>query len=174
MVSPLIRNPGADMRLMERTLGWLVRLAAGLGVASLVALMALTVVTVVFRAIGIAFPGTYVLAELLLIPTVTCALAFAAWDGSHTKVELLVQTLSSRVSDWSQGAMLLLGTVFWGFVLYAGVEEALRRGKQGEITPLLDIPVAPFRWLMVAAIALMIAVCLLRAAQYLAHQEPRK
>ncbi len=161
------------MQSVEKLLGWIIRAAAALGVLSLVALMGLTVVTVVFRAIGIAFPGTYVLAELLLIPTVSCALAFAAWDGAHTKVELLVQTFSPRVSGISQGAMLLLGTVFWGFVLYAGVEEALRRGKQGETTALLDIPVAPFRWLMVSALVLMIAVCLLRAAQYLAGREPK-
>ena len=123
---------------------------------------------------GIAFPGTYVLAELLLIPTVSCALAFAAWEGGHTKVELLVQTFRPRRSGLSQGLMLLTGTVFWGVVLYAGIEEALRRGRQGEMTPLLEIPVAPFRWLMVAALCLMIAVCLLRGLQLIAGREPEK
>lgn len=162
------------MTAIERILGGVVRVAAALGVLSLLALMALTVFTVVFRAIGIAFPGTYVLAELLLIPTVSCALAFAAWDGAHTKVELLVQTMRPRLSGLSQGAMLLAGTVFWFFVTYAAVEEALRRGRQGEVTPLLDIPVAPFRWLMVAALCLLIAVCLLRAAQFLAGRETRE
>ena len=159
---------------IERILGWVVRLAAGLGVLSLVALMALTVVTVTFRAIGIAFPGTYVLAELLLIPTVSCALALAAWDGAHTKVELLVQSMRPRLSGLSQGLMLLGGTVFWGFVAFAAIEEALRRGRQGEITPILDIPVAPFRWLMVAALCLLIAVCLLRGMQLIGGKELRK
>ena len=162
------------MRLVENLLSWIIRAAAALGVLSLLALMGLTVVTVTFRAIGIAFPGTYVLAELLLIPTVSCALAFAAWEGTHTKVELLVQTFRPKLSGISQGVMLLAGTVFWGFVLYSGIEEALRRGRQGEKTPLLDIPVAPFRWMMVAAIALLIAACILRGFQYIAQQEPRK
>lgn len=161
------------MRALETFLSWIVRGAAALGVLSLLALMALTVVTVTFRAIGIAFPGTYVLAELLLIPTVSLALAFAAWDGAHTKVELLVQSLRPRVADVSQGLMLLTGTGFWIFVAYAGVEEALRRGRQGEITPLLDIPVAPFRWVMISAICLLIAVCVLRGVQLLARREPR-
>ena len=162
------------MTAIERILGWFAKGAAGLGVLSLVALMALTVVTVTFRAIGIAFPGTYVLAELLLIPTVTCALAYAAWDGAHTKVELLVQTMRPRLSGLSQGLMLLAGTVFWGFVAFAAIREALRRGRQGEVTPLLDIPVAPFRWLMVAALCLLIAVCLLRAVQFLTGRESGK
>lgn len=159
------------MGIIEAVLKRLVGLAAALGVASLVALMALTVVTVTFRAIGIAFPGTYVLAELLLIPTVCFALAYAAWDNAHTRVELLTNTFRKRASGWSQGLMLMAGTVFWGFVAYAAIEEALRRGRQGEVTPLLDIPVAPFRWLMVAALLLMIAVCLLRAVQSMAGRE---
>jgi hypothetical protein len=61
--------------------------------------------------------------------------------------------------------------VFWGVVAYAAVEEALRRGRQGETTPLLDIPVAPFRWLMVSALCLMIGVCLLRAVQTMTGRE---
>ncbi|MBV0911939.1 TRAP transporter small permease [Anianabacter salinae] len=161
------------MRAVETLLRAAVRGAAALGVLSLVALMALTVVTVAFRAAGIAFPGTYVLAELLLIPTVSCALAFAAWDDAHTRVELLVQTFRTRVAGAAQGLTLLAGTVFWGFVLYAGIEEALRRGRQGETTPLLDIPVAPFRWLMVAAITLLISICLLRGLQFIAGRERR-
>ncbi|SMH39030.1 TRAP transporter small permease [Maritimibacter sp. HL-12] len=162
------------MRPVERFLGVIVQGAAVLGIVSLLALMALTVVTVTFRAIGIAFPGTYVLAELLLIPTVSCALVFAAREDAHTRVDLLVQSFNRRLSGLSKGLTLLAGTVFWGFVLYAGIEEALRRGKQGEVTPLLDIPVAPFRWLMVTAIAVLIAVCVLGATRLIAGWEARK
>ncbi|WP_172300036.1 TRAP transporter small permease [Pseudoruegeria sp. HB172150] len=162
------------MRGIEAVLRVLVRLAAAVGVLSLLALMGLTVVTVTFRAIGIAFPGTYVLAELLLIPTVSCALVYAAWDSAHTRVDLLTSRLSTRTAGWSNGLMLLLGTIFWVFVVYAATEEALRRGRQGEVTPLLDIPVAPFRWLMVAALCLMIAVCLLRAVQLASGRESSK
>lgn len=162
------------MTRLETLLGALVRVAAGIGVASLLALMALTVVTVAFRAIGIAFPGTYVLAELLLIPAVSFALAYAAWDRAHTRVEILTQVFPWRLAGVFHGLMLLLGTVFWGFVAWAAIREAIRRGRQGEMTPLLDIPVAPFRWLMVAALCLMIAVCVLRAAQSIAGREPRE
>ena len=66
------------------------------------------------------------------------------------------------------------GTVFWGIVAFAGIEEALRRGRQGETSPILDVPVAPFRWLMVAAIVLMIMVLLLRAAQEVSGTEAKE
>ena len=162
------------MAFLDRILGFVVRGAAALGVLSLLALMALTVVTVTFRAIGISFPGTYVLAELLLIPTVCLALAYAAWDGAHTKVDLLIQTFRPRLANISQGVMLLGGTVFWGFVAFAAAEEALRRARQSEVTPLLHIQVAPFRWLMVGAIVLLIAVCVLRGLQLILSREPRE
>jgi TRAP-type C4-dicarboxylate transport system permease small subunit len=161
------------VKAVEKVLGGLVRAAALIGVLSIVALMGLTVVTVTFRFLGIAFPGTYVLAELLIIPAVTLSLAYAAWEGAHTRVELLTQRLASRAAGRLQAAMLALGSVFWIFVAWAGIEEALRRGAQGERTPLLDIPVAPFRWLMVAAIVLMIAVILCRTARLARDGEPR-
>ncbi|WP_168223010.1 TRAP transporter small permease [Oceanicola sp. D3] len=162
------------MQAAERILGRIVAIAALIGVAALVALMGLTVVTVTFRAIGIAFPGTYVLAELLLIPAVAFSLTYAAWCGAHTRVELLTDRLPRRVSGPLNGLMLAAGCAFWGFVLFAALEEAIRRGAQGEVTPLLDIPVAPFRWLMVAALGLLIVTILFRALQAALGQEPEE
>ena len=159
---------------IEKVLGTLVRISAFVGVLSLLAMMVLTVVTVVFRGIGIAFPGTYVLSELLLIPTVSFALAYAAWTGAHTRVELLTKNFPPKFAGLSTGLMLLAGSVFWGFVAYATYEEVLRRSAQGEVSPILDIPVAPFRWLMLGAIILLLAVTLLRAAQEITVREPSK
>lgn len=160
------------MQAAERILGRIVSVAPLFGVAALVALMALTVVTVTFRAMSIAFPGTYVLAELLLIPAVAFSLTYAAWRGAHTRVELLTDRLPRRVSGPLTGLMMALGCGFWGFVLFAAYEEAVKRGAQGERTPLLDIPVAPFRWLMVAALGLLIVVILFRALQAALGEEP--
>lgn len=162
------------LRSLETLLGAFVRASALFGVVTLLALMMLIVVTVVFRAIGVAFPGTYVLSELLLIPTITLSLAYAAWGGAHTQVELLTQTFPRAVRGPVEGGMLLLSTVFWGFVLWAGVHDARRSVAQGEVTPLLDIPVPPFRWAFVGAIVLLIAVVILRAIQSITLTEPRK
>lgn len=155
--------------IIDRILGGVVRTAAFVGVLSIVALMCLTVVTVSFRAIGIAFPGTYVLAELLIIPAVTFSLAYAAWEGAHTRVALLTQHLPALFARRLDAAMLIVGSMFWVFVAWAGIEEALRRGAQGERTMLLDIPVAPFRWLMVAALILLVAVLWYRAFRPVQH-----
>ena len=100
------------------------------------------------------------------------SLTYAAWRGAHTRAELLTDRLPRRVSGPLTGLMMALGCGFWGFVLFATYEEAVKRGAQGERTPLLDIPVAPFRWLMVAALGLLIVVILFRALQAALGEEP--
>ena len=59
------------MQAVDRILRRICDAAGILGVLAILSLMLLTVVTVVFRAAHIAFPGTYSIAELLLIPAVS-------------------------------------------------------------------------------------------------------
>lgn len=153
------------MDIIERVLGHLVGLAALVGALAIAALVALTVVTVTFRSVGIAFPGTYVLAELLIIPAVVFSLAYAAWSGVHTRVDILTGRFPPRIRGPVTGAMLAVGAAFWGMVALSAIEEAIRRAAQNEATEILDIPVAPFRWMMISALILLIAVLLLRAVQ---------
>ena len=163
------------MKLVEQFLGRLAGLAAFIGAAAIAALVCLTVVTVTFRFLGIAFPGTYVLAELLIIPAVVFSLAYAGWSGVHTRVDILTGAMPKRVRGPLMGVMLAIGAGFWGMVALSAIEEAQRRGPQNEMTELLDIPVAPFRWLMIAAIVLLIAILLLRAVQTaLGREEPEQ
>lgn len=155
------------MRLTEKILRLLVDLGALIGVASIVALMLLTVVTVTFRFMGVAFPGTYSLAEILLIPAITFSLAYAAWEGAHTKVTLLTTHFPERVGNVIEAAMLAAGTVFWVVVARAGVLEALKSGRNQELAPIIDVPVTPFRWLLVMAIGLLCLVLVYQALKLL-------
>ncbi|MFZ2102639.1 MAG: TRAP transporter small permease [Oricola sp.] len=146
------------MKAVERLLRILTSIGALIGVAAIAALMTLTVVTVVFRAIGIAFPGTYVLAELLLIPAISFSLVYAAWEKGHTRVELLISRFPGQVQSLVEALMTALGTVFWVFIAQSAIREALIRQAQNERAPLLDFPVAPFRWVLVAALVLLCAI----------------
>ena len=139
-------------------------IAAFLGVTAVVSLMLITVVTVIFRASGIAFPGTYSLSELLLIPAVACALAYAGMQGEHTRVNLFVGRIKSvRLQRAIHGAMTLLGSLFWIAIAWASVREAIRRAPQHEVSPIINVPVSPFRWAMAAGIVLFVIVLLFQA-----------
>lgn len=140
------------------------RICAGagiIGVVAILSLMALTVVTVVFRALHIAFPGTYSLSELLLIPAVSLSLAYAAMQNEHTRAVLFVDRISNaRLRHAIHGVMLIVGSLFWVAVAWATIREAIRRGAQNELSPIINVPVAPFRWTMGAALVLLVLVLL--------------
>lgn len=156
------------MRVVERFLALLASGAGLIGVGTILALMALTVVTVVFRAIGIAFPGTYSLAELLLIPSISFSLAYAAMKDEHTRVVLFTDRIrSTRIRQALLGVMLALGSVFWVMVAWATIREAIRRGAQNELSPIINVPVAPFRWAMATALVLLCVILLFKSVQLL-------
>lgn len=160
------------MTSFETLLRRVCALAAFVGVAAILALMMLTVVTVVFRAIGIAFPGTYSLAELLLIPAVSFSLAYAAMQNEHTRVTLFVDRIKNdRIRRGLDGIMTLLGTLFWVAIGWATIKEAIRRGAQGELSPIINVPVAPFRWAMATAIILLCIVLVFQGVKLLSGRE---
>lgn len=156
------------MRSIARMLDLLSRLSGIIGVGGILALMLLTVVTVTFRAIGIAFPGTYAIAELLLIPAISFSLLYATIQNEHIRVVLIVELIRNlRVKHVLKGVMLALGAIFWVAVAMATIREAIRRGAQGELSPIINIPVAPFRWMMAAAMVLICVALLFKVVQLL-------
>lgn len=155
------------MRLIEAVLRAVTLFGGLIGVLAILSLMLLTVFTVIFRAVGIAFPGTYVIAELLLIPAVSFSLAYAGYAGAHTRVELLIERFSPRIRTLVEAVVTALGTVFWGLVAWAGFQEALRRTAQNETTPIINFPVAPLRWLFVAALCLFCAILVVQVIRAL-------
>jgi TRAP-type C4-dicarboxylate transport system, small permease component len=131
------------------------------GVLAIFSLMLLTVVTVIFRAMHIAFPGTYSIAELLLIPAVSISVAYAALHNEHTRATLFVDNIkNSRLRRAIHGVMLILGSLFWVVVVWATIREAIRRGAQNELSPIINVPIAPFRWSMAAALTLLCVLLL--------------
>ena len=156
------------MKTVEHLLRMVNSIGALIGILSIASLMLLTVVTVVFRAVDIAFPGTYVLAELLLIPAIAFSLVYAAWEKGHTRVELLISRFPERLQSLMEALTTALGTVFWVFISWSAIREALIRQAQNERAPLLDFPVAPFRWILAVALVLLCIVLVfqvLRALQ---------
>ena len=159
------------MQAFERILRAVSGIAGIAGVAAILALMLLTVTTVIFRAAHIAFPGTYVLAELLLIPAVSISIAYAAMANEHTRVELFVDTIKNlRLRRALHGVMLALGSIFWMAITWATIREAIRRGAQGETSPIINVPVSPFRWTMAGALILLCIILLWQSVKLLRGQ----
>ena len=79
--------------------------------------------------------------------------------NEHTRAVLFVDLIKNdRLRRGIHGTMLLLGSLFWVIVAWATIREAIRRGAQNELSPIINIPVAPFRWSMAAAVVLLCVV----------------
>ena len=149
------------MHFIDTTLRRICATAGVIGIAAILGLMGLTVITVVLRALHIAFPGTYSLSELLLIPAVSISIAYAAMHNDHTRAVIFVNRISNaRLRHFIHGLMLILGSLFWAVVAWATMREAIRRMAQNDLSPIIDVPVAPFRWAMALAILLCVIVLL--------------
>lgn len=147
------------MHFIDSNLRRICAVAGVIGIAAIVSLMGLTVITVVLRALRISFPGTYSLSELLLIPAVSISVAYAAFYNEHTRAEIFVNMISNeRLRNFIHGLMLLVGSLFWVVVAWATIKEAIRRMAQNELSPIINVPVAPFRWAMAAAVILCVIV----------------
>jgi len=152
---------GRTMDFIDTTLKRICGVAGVIGIAAILGLMGLTVVTVVLRAMRIAFPGTYSLSELLLIPAVSISIAYAAMYNEHTRAVIFVERISNaRLRHFIHGLMLIVGSLFWVVVAWATIKEAIRRMAQNELSPIINVPVAPFRWAMAAAVILCVIVLL--------------
>ncbi len=160
------------MRGIAKILDLLGKFSGFIAVSGVLALMMLTVVTVVFRGIGIAFPGTYAIAELLLIPAISFALLYATLQNEHTRVTLIVgRIINLRVRHVLKGLMFALGSIFWMAVALATIRQAIARAAQGEVSSIINVPVPPFRWMMAAAMVLIVVTLLFKALQLLTGRD---
>ncbi|WP_010140696.1 TRAP transporter small permease [Oceanicola sp. S124] len=144
-------------------IGWLVKAGGVIGVACIIALTLLTVATVAARALNIAFPGSYALSEILLIPAISFSLCYAAWSGAHTRVEFVTSLLPPRVSQVLEGVIDLIALVFWVAICRAVWLEAIKMTARNETAAIINVPAWPFRWMMVAALVLTCIVLVMRA-----------
>lgn len=75
-------------------------------------MMFLTVADVIGRAFRHPIAGTYELMELMMVPVVFGALAYAFSAGSHIRMEVVIQRLPARARAWLGGMAAIVGTAF--------------------------------------------------------------
>ncbi len=98
--------------------------------------------------------GTAEIASFMMIIVVFPALAWAALTGKHVKVDLLVSHFSPRVQAIFDSITLLLALGTYTVITWRSVLEAT---VVYQTTSRLQLPHAPFYWVMVAGWA---AFCL--------------
>jgi TRAP-type C4-dicarboxylate transport system permease small subunit len=126
-------------RFVCRLLGYIAAVILGF-------MMMLTVVDVFFRYIlNAPLTGAIEMSELLMVVLVFPALGWIAIERGHIRVDLVVALLSRRVGLIVEIIILFLTLGTYGYITWQSILES----RQADMTTsLLNIPEAPFHWVM--------------------------
>ena len=130
---------------IHRAIAWPSRAAIFVGAAALVAMMGVTVADVVLRNLfAIVVPGGMEMTGLMMIVVALSTLAAVELEGSHIRVDLLLQTMPEfvRAPTVAGGLLLTFATmVLTGVQIFA---QAVYLGENGIVTGVLGVPEWPF------------------------------
>ena len=126
---------------------------AGYISTTMVGLLTFFTVTDVFLRYAFNSPimGTPELSEFMMVIVVFPALAWCALVRKHVRVDLLVTYLPRRAQLAIDGFTLLLTIVVFAFITWRSFLES---GEVSSQTSLLNLPHAPFYWVLTAGMGL--------------------
>ena len=117
----------------------------------LIFLMLLTVVDVFLRYFfNSPLTGTTEISQLMMIIIVFPALGWAAVDRAHIRVDLLVNQLPNRPKALFSSITLLIALGIYVIIAWRSFLESAVVNRQ---TSLINLPFAPFYWLMSVSLA---------------------
>ena len=117
----------------------------------LIILMLLTVVDVFLRYFfNSPLTGTTEISQLMMIIIVFPALGWAAIDRAHIRVDLLVNQLPNRPKAILSSITLLIALGIYIIIAWRSFLESAVVNRQ---TSLINLPFAPFYWLMSVSLA---------------------
>jgi TRAP-type C4-dicarboxylate transport system permease small subunit len=116
-------------------------------------MMLLTVVDVFMRyVLNAPITGATEVSELMMVIVVFPALAWIAIERSHIKVDLLVVKWPRRVQLMVEIVTLLVTLAMFFIITWQSFLESM---EVKEATSLLEVPEAPFHWIMTLGFAML-------------------
>lgn len=143
------------LRSLVQRLALIVLLLGGVGMLAAMFLGTADVVGTQF--LGAPVPGALELTEATMVLIVFGALTYAQIRRGHIRVELLYTRMAPRVRAGMDVVADLAGLLFFGLLVWQGIDEAIFGWGIGEATVgLIRFPLFPARWMLVAGTSLMI------------------
>ena len=138
-----------------RRVSLIVLLIGGLG--TLASMLLGTAEVIGNQVLRVPVPGARELTESTMVLIVFGALAYAQIRRSHTRVELLYLRMGPRVRAAMDVFADLIALLFFGLLLWQGVNEAQYSWQIGEATDgLIRFPLYPARLILAVGTALLV------------------
>ena len=147
------------MNALEKTLRSITEKMAWVSIVAILACVALVVTDVIrYQAVNKPVPGAHEVVELIASVILSMGIGYLTFVRGHVSVGLLVDLFRPRVQAVFDlfNSVVSLAFTLW---LTEGVfEMALRNYNYGWVTGVLEIPRAPFMFLIAVSLALTCVV----------------
>lgn len=147
------------MNAFEKVLGFVTEKMAWIAMFAIVACMALVVTDVIrYQAVHKPLPGTHEVVELIASVILSMGIGYLTFVRGHVAVGILVDRFRPRVQAVFD---LVTGVIALGFTIWLTegmLEMAIRNLRYGWVTGVLEIPRAPFMFLIAVSLALACVV----------------
>lgn len=98
--------------------------------------------------------GSVELVELLMVCVIFSSIPLMTRSRGHIVVDSFSHFFSPSAVQWQNRFGSLLAMVVSGFLAWTAVNKAVTTADYGDMTAMLNIPLAPFVWFMAVLLAL--------------------
>jgi TRAP-type C4-dicarboxylate transport system permease small subunit len=144
--------------MLDRGIEFLTTLLKRLSAVTLAAMMLLTCVDVVGRALGRPILGAVEVTGLLATLTLAFSLPYTQRERGHVGVELLFQYVSSRTQAVVETATGLLALGLFGAIAWRSADYAAQMRASGEVSMTLQLPTYVVIYFIAASFAVLALV----------------
>lgn len=145
------------MKSLENFYNGLIKFTLYLASFGLLMLVILVTVNVVGRTFRHPIPGGYDLITLSAAVCGSLAIAYCTKLKGHVHVDIVVNVLSPRAKKIQKAICGILSIALWCLIAWQSVEVFLAR-LTTEVTEVLKIPYAPFRFLFLLSMVLVVII----------------
>ena len=132
------------MECFRKILQRLIVFCTGIGSLFLAGIMAIIVVSIIFRIFGRVVPGSYETIELMIVVAVAFALPYCGMHNGHVRVDLILKVFPERVRGIFNAFNHLISMIFWGALGVAAYAIGIEKGWL-EVTDYFRLPYLPVR-----------------------------
>ncbi len=147
------------MNAFDKVLRFITEKMAWVAMVAILACVALVVTDVIrYQAVSKPVPGTHEIVELIASVILSMGIGYLTFVRGHVSVGILVDRLRPRVQAVFD---VVTGVIALGFTIWLTegvVGMALRNLRYGWVTGVLEIPRAPFMFLIAVSLALTCVV----------------
>ncbi|MDQ1240086.1 MAG: hypothetical protein QG577_2272 [Thermodesulfobacteriota bacterium] len=148
------------MNFFSSSLNWFTKLLRLLGACALVAMMLVTCLDVVLRAFGHPVVWAVDMTQFFAVIVLACALPVTQVERGHVGVDLLVLKMTPRNQALMDSLTSFVSTVLFAVVSWQMWIYARELSTKGEVSMTVQIPKAPFIYLVSVCFALLSLVLL--------------